>query len=66
MFGLLAFTALPDDADADTALYAMTITVLGIVLLHGVGSLPVARLITGHRADRPVRDQAAARAVVSS
>ncbi|GAA0318405.1 cation:proton antiporter [Streptomyces polychromogenes] len=47
VFGLLAFNALPDGPYADTALYAMTITVLGSVLLHGLGSMPVARLLTG-------------------
>ncbi|MFF9020266.1 hypothetical protein [Streptomyces eurythermus] len=49
VFGLLAFNALPDGVDADTALYAMTITVLGSVLLHGVGSLFIARLLAGRR-----------------
>ncbi|CAL9425655.1 cation:proton antiporter domain-containing protein [Streptomyces sp. enrichment culture] len=49
VFGLLAFNALPDGVDADTALYAMTITVLGSVLLHGVGPLPIARLLAGRR-----------------
>ncbi|MEU5220943.1 cation:proton antiporter [Streptomyces sp. NPDC020807] len=46
VFGLLAFNALPDGPAADTALYAITITVLGSVLLHGLGSTPLARLLT--------------------
>ncbi|NML51375.1 sodium:proton exchanger [Streptomyces sp. R302] len=46
VFGLLAFNALPDGPSADTALYAMTVTVLGSALLHGLGSTPLARLLT--------------------
>ncbi|MCB5167028.1 cation:proton antiporter [Streptomyces bambusae] len=46
VFGLLAFNALPDGPAADTALYAMTITVLASVLLHGLASTPLARLLT--------------------
>ncbi|MFD9334697.1 cation:proton antiporter [Streptomyces sp. NPDC060028] len=46
VFGLIAFNALPDGPYADAALYAMTLTVLGSVLLHGVGSTPFARLLT--------------------
>ncbi|MEU2746720.1 cation:proton antiporter [Streptomyces collinus] len=38
VFGLLAFHALPDRRYAYTAVYAMTLTVLGSVLLHGGGS----------------------------
>lgn len=52
VFGLLAFNALPDGLYANTALYAMTLTVLGSVLLHGVGSTSIARLLT-YRARRP-------------
>lgn len=47
VFGLLAFNALPDGPYADTALYAMTLTVLGSVLLHGGGSVLIARSLTG-------------------
>ena len=47
VFGLLAFNALPDGRYADTALYAMTLTVLGSVLLHGGGSVVIARSLTG-------------------
>ena len=46
-FGLLAFNALPDGRYADTALYAMTLKVLGSVLLHGGGSVVIARSLTG-------------------
>lgn len=42
VFGLLAFNAL-DGKIADDTLYAMTITVLGSVLIHGVGSTLVAQ-----------------------
>nr|WP_214661196.1 hypothetical protein [Streptomyces polyasparticus] len=45
VFGLLAFNALPEGPYADTALDAMTLTVLGSVVLHGIGSLPIARLL---------------------
>ncbi|BFV56449.1 hypothetical protein KCMC57_up15530 [Kitasatospora sp. CMC57] len=45
VFGLLAFNALPDGLHADTALYAMTLTALGSVLLHGGGSVAIARLL---------------------
>ncbi|MDN3028583.1 hypothetical protein [Streptomyces sp. S.PB5] len=47
VFGLLAFNALPDGRYADTALYAMTLTVLGSVLLHGGASVVIARFLTG-------------------
>ncbi|MEW1649029.1 cation:proton antiporter [Streptomyces sp. NPDC091219] len=47
VFGLLAFNALPDGRYADTALYAMTLTVLGSVLIHGGGSVAIARSLTG-------------------
>ncbi|MFE7767314.1 hypothetical protein [Streptomyces sp. NPDC057438] len=47
VFGLLAFNALSDGRYADTALYAMTPTVLGSVLLHGGGSVVIARSLTG-------------------
>ncbi|WP_051699859.1 cation:proton antiporter [Streptomyces sp. NRRL F-4474] len=46
VFGLLAFNALPDGPSSDTALYAMTITVLASVLLHGLASTPLARRLT--------------------
>ncbi|SDJ45262.1 cation:proton antiporter [Streptomyces indicus] len=45
VFGLLAFNTLPEGPNADTALDAMTLTVLGSVVLHGIGSLPLARLL---------------------
>ncbi|WNZ09909.1 cation:proton antiporter [Streptomyces sp. 11x1] len=38
VFGLLEFHALPDGRYAYTAVYTMTLTVLGSVLLHGGGS----------------------------
>jgi NhaP-type Na+/H+ or K+/H+ antiporter len=47
VFGLLAFNALPDGLGADTALDAMTYVVLASVLLHGVGSMAIARLLNG-------------------
>ncbi|MEU2234079.1 cation:proton antiporter [Streptomyces vietnamensis] len=47
VFGLLAFNALPDGSYANTALNAMTLTVLGSVLLHGGGSFAIARLLNG-------------------
>lgn len=46
VFGLIAFNTLPDGPYADTVLYATTLTVLGSVLLHGVGSTTIARLLT--------------------
>ncbi|MFD0374267.1 cation:proton antiporter [Streptomyces sp. NPDC127112] len=45
VFGLLAFNALPLGPYADTALDAMTLAVLGCVLLHGGGSMVIARLL---------------------
>ncbi|RST06681.1 sodium:proton exchanger [Streptomyces sp. WAC07149] len=45
VFGLLAFNALPLGSYADTALDAMTLAVLGSVLLHGGGSMALARLL---------------------
>ncbi|KPI13150.1 sodium/hydrogen exchanger [Actinobacteria bacterium OV450] len=45
VFGLLAFNALPLGPYADTALDAMTLAVLGSVLLHGGGSMAMARLL---------------------
>ncbi|MFI9761310.1 cation:proton antiporter [Streptomyces sp. NPDC051963] len=47
VFGLLAYNALPDGIYAETAFNAMTLTVLGSVLLHGVGSTTIARLLAG-------------------
>lgn len=38
VFGLLAYNLLPDGATEDTVLLVMSLTVLGSVLLHGVGS----------------------------
>ncbi len=52
VFGLIAFNTLPDGPYADTVLYATTLTVLGSVLLHGVGSSTIARLLTRHPAHR--------------
>jgi len=49
VFGLLAFNALPDGVYSGTALDAMTMTVLGSVLLHGGGSVLIARSLTGPR-----------------
>lgn len=57
VFGLLAFNALPDGPSADTALYAMTIIVLGSVLLHGLGSTPLARLLTAPVPGSPVSQE---------
>lgn len=45
VFGLLAFNALPDGPDAYTVLDVTTLTVLGSVLLHGGGSMAIARLL---------------------
>ncbi|MFF4186245.1 cation:proton antiporter [Streptomyces sp. NPDC001691] len=45
VFGLLAFNVLPLGSYADTALDAMTLAVLGSVLLHGGGSMALARLL---------------------
>jgi NhaP-type Na+/H+ or K+/H+ antiporter len=47
VFGLLAFNALPDGPDAYTVLDVTTLTVLGSVLLHGVGSMAIARVLNG-------------------
>ncbi|MGW2816679.1 cation:proton antiporter domain-containing protein [Streptomyces sp. NPDC001415] len=46
VFGLIAFNTLPDGPYADTVLYATTLTVLGSVLIHGVGSTAIGRLLT--------------------
>ncbi|MCC0094535.1 cation:proton antiporter [Streptomyces flavotricini] len=46
VFGLIAFNTLPDGPYADTVLHATTLTVLGSVLLHGVGSTTIARLLS--------------------
>ncbi len=43
VFGLLAFNVLPDGTIEDTVLLAMSLTVLGSVLLHGVGASVVLR-----------------------
>ncbi|MFJ7496124.1 cation:proton antiporter [Streptomyces sp. NPDC097727] len=50
VFGLLAFNGLPDGSFAVTALNAMTVTVLGSVLLHGAGSVAIARFLNRPRA----------------
>ncbi|CAM5481412.1 hypothetical protein GCM10010329_29520 [Streptomyces spiroverticillatus] len=50
MFGLPAFNSLPDGPFAYTALDATTLTVLGSVLLHGGGSIAIARLLQGRGA----------------
>jgi NhaP-type Na+/H+ or K+/H+ antiporter len=42
VFGLLAFNALDDEFAGET-LYAMTITVLGSIIIHGVGSSLIAQ-----------------------
>jgi sodium/hydrogen antiporter len=44
VFGLLAFNALPDGDLADTALTAMTLTVIASVLLHGPGAVILGRV----------------------
>ncbi|MFF4800014.1 hypothetical protein ACFY1U_16655 [Streptomyces sp. NPDC001351] len=56
MFGLLACNALPDGRYADTALYAMTLTVLGSVLLHGGGSVATAPPPSADQPDAQVVD----------
>ncbi|ROR35874.1 cation:proton antiporter [Kitasatospora cineracea] len=53
VFGLLAFNALPDGPGADSALDAMVVVVLGSVLLHGGGSIAVARALRGRPGARP-------------
>lgn len=58
VFGLLAFNALPDGLYASTALYTMTLTVLGSVLIHGGGSIAIARFLnrpSSSTAGRPAR-----------
>ncbi|MCB5178221.1 cation:proton antiporter [Streptomyces antimicrobicus] len=55
VFGLLAFNALPLGSYADTALDAMTLAVLGSVLLHGGGSMAMARLLAP-RSSSPATD----------
>ncbi len=49
VFGLLAYNALPDGTVADTILFVTVICVLGSVVLHGVGSVPLARLVMRSR-----------------
>ncbi|WP_063752928.1 cation:proton antiporter [Streptomyces sp. NRRL S-350] len=53
VFGLLAFNALPDGTGANTALDAMVVVVLGSILLHGGGSLAIARALRGKPRARP-------------
>ncbi|MEW2078816.1 cation:proton antiporter [Streptomyces sp. NPDC013433] len=45
VFGLLAFNAIPDGAGANSALEATVLVVLGSLLLHGGGSMAIARLL---------------------
>ncbi|MFJ9690805.1 cation:proton antiporter [Kitasatospora sp. NPDC101183] len=47
VFGLLAFNALPDGPAANSALDSMVLVVLGSILLHGGGSLAIARVLRG-------------------
>ncbi|MEV0537111.1 hypothetical protein [Kitasatospora sp. NPDC050463] len=61
MFGLLAFNALPDGPGANSALDAMVLVVLGSILLHGGGSMAIARALRGKpRARRDEENPAAA------
>ncbi|MEV5951373.1 cation:proton antiporter [Streptomyces sp. NPDC051993] len=53
VFGLLAFNALPLGPYADTALDAMTLAVLGSVLLHGGGSRAITRLLAAEPSPAP-------------
>ncbi|GHF67198.1 sodium/hydrogen exchanger [Kitasatospora xanthocidica] len=53
VFGLLAFNALPDGPAANSALDAMVVVVLGSILLHGGGSLAIARALRGKARPRP-------------
>ncbi|MFE4874554.1 cation:proton antiporter [Streptomyces sp. NPDC056682] len=55
VFGLLAFNALPLGPYADTALDAMTLVVLGSVLLHGGGSRGITRLLAAEPTPAPPR-----------
>ncbi|THC47300.1 cation:proton antiporter [Streptomyces sp. A1499] len=45
VFGLLAFNAIPDGPGANSALEATVLVVLGSLLLHGGGSMAIARLL---------------------
>jgi len=54
VFGLLAYNELPDGAIENTVLLAMSLTVLGSVLLHGVGSSVVLRMAD----EQPVDEKA--------
>ncbi|MFF3111203.1 cation:proton antiporter [Kitasatospora sp. NPDC057904] len=58
VFGLLAFNGLPEGPLAVTALDTMTLTVLGSILIHGAGSVAIARLLNGRSAE-PVPTAAA-------
>ncbi|WP_234326996.1 cation:proton antiporter [Streptomyces sp. NRRL WC-3742] len=58
VFGLLAFNALPDGTAANSALDSMVLVVLGSILLHGGGSLAIARALRGSPRSR--REQAPA------
>lgn len=51
VFGLLAFNGLPLGDAADTVLTTTVVCVLGSVLLHGFGSAPLARRLTGRGPD---------------
>jgi NhaP-type Na+/H+ or K+/H+ antiporter len=51
VFGLLAFNVLTDRAET-AALLTMVVTVLGSVLLHGIGAPTAARAFTRAQANR--------------
>ncbi|MFI6151297.1 cation:proton antiporter [Kitasatospora sp. NPDC051170] len=62
VFGLLAFNALPDGVAANSALDAMVVVVLGSILLHGGGSLAIARALRGRPRGRTEKASAMERA----
>jgi NhaP-type Na+/H+ or K+/H+ antiporter len=49
VFGLLAFNRLPNGSEADTILIITVTCVLGSVLIHGLGAMPMTRLLTSTR-----------------
>lgn len=49
VFGLLAFNRLPEGTVADTILTITVVCVLGSVLVHGVGAMPVTQLLLRRR-----------------
>jgi NhaP-type Na+/H+ or K+/H+ antiporter len=53
VFGLLAFNRLPDGSDSDTILLITVTCVLGSVLVHGLGAMPLTRLLTRTRTPDP-------------